>query len=175
MVLPNGARLLLQPDRRLPNLHFRLTANGGVLFKEPGQRGATALLGTMLTKDAGKRTAAQVAEFIEEVGGSFHPLAGNNSIGVAAEVLPPDWERALAIIADAMLAPKFVAATFTTERDAQLAGLAQDEDDVVTFARKLARRKFSGAHPLALDASGDTAGVKALTPAALRALHRRLF
>lgn len=175
IALPNGARLLLQPDRRLPNLHFRLTANGGVLFEEPGQRGATALLGTMLTKDAGRRTAAQVAEFIEEVGGSFHPLAGNNSIGVAVEVLPPDWERALAIITDAILAPKFVAATFATERDAQLAALAQDDDDVVTFARKLARRKFFGAHPLALDASGDTAGVKALTPAALRALYRRLF
>jgi zinc protease len=173
--LPNGARLLLQPDHRLPNLHFRLAANGGVLFEEAGQRGATSLLSTMLTKDAGKRTAAQVAQFIEEVGGSFHPLAGNNSIGVAVEVLPPDGERALAVLSDAILAPKFVSATFTIERDAQLASLAQDADDVVTLARKLVRKKFFGAHPLALDAMGDEAGVKALTPAALRALHQRLF
>lgn len=173
--LPNGARLLLQVDRHLPNLHFRLAANGGVLFEDPAQRGATSLLGTMLTKDAGKRSAAQVAQFIEEVGGSFGPLAGNNSIGVAAEVLPPDWERALAVIADAVLAPKFAASTFATERDAQLAALAQDADDVVTLARKLVRKKFFGAHPLALDAGGDEAGVKALTPAALRALHQRLF
>ena len=173
--LPNGARLLLQPNRRLPNLHFRLATNGGVLFEEPGQRGATSLLGTMLTKDAGQRTAAQVAQFIEEVGGSFYPLAGNNSLGVAAEVLPPDWARALAVISDAVLAPKFAAATFATERDAQLASLAQDADDVVTLARKLVRKKFFGAHPLSLDASGDEAGVQALTPAALRALHRKLF
>lgn len=173
--LPNGARLLLQLDRRLPNLHMRLAVNGGVLFEEAGQRGATSLLGTMLTKDAGRRTAAQVAEFIEEVGGSFSPLAGNNSLGVAAEVLPPDWGRALAVIADAILAPKFTPATVATERDAQLAALAQDADDVVTVARKLTRKKFFGSHPLALDAGGDEAGVKALTPAALRALHRRLF
>jgi zinc protease len=173
--LPNGARLLLQLNRHLPNLHFRLGANGGVLCEDPAQRGATSLLGTMLTKDAGKRTAAQVAQYIEEVGGSFSPLAGNNSIGVAAEVLPPDWERALSVIADAVLAPKFVASTFATERDAQLAALAQDADDVVTLARKLVRKKFFGTHPLALDASGDEPGVKALTPAALRALHKRLF
>jgi len=173
--LPNGARLLLQVDRRLPNLHFRLGANGGVLFEEPGQRGATSLLSTMLTKDAGKRTAAQVAQYIEEVGGSFGPLAGNNSIGVAAEVLPPDWERALSVVADAVLAPKFKASTFAMERDAQLASLAQDADDVVTLARKRVRKKFFGAHPLGLDAQGDEAGVKALTPAALRELHRRLF
>lgn len=173
--LPNGARLLLQPDRRLPNLHFRLAVNGGVLFEEPAQRGATSLLATLLTKDAGPRSAAQVAQYIEEVGGSFHPLAGNNSIGVAAEVLPPDWARALSVITNAVLAPKFAAATFATEQSALLAGLAQDADDVVTLARKRVREKFFGAHPLAYDASGHEAGVKALSPAVLRALHKKLF
>lgn len=173
--LPNGARLLLQPDRHLPNLHFRLAVNGGVLFEEPGQRGATSLLATMLTKDAGQRTAAQVAQYIEEVGGSFHPLAGNNSLGLAAEVLPPDWARALSVITDAVLAPKFAAATFATEQAALLAALAQDADDVVTLARKRVREKFFGTHPLAFDASGHEAGVKALSPAALRALHKKLF
>jgi zinc protease len=175
ITLPNGARLLLQPDAHLPNLHLRLAVTGGPLFEVASQRGATALLATLLTKDAGQRTAAQVAQFIEEVGGSFYPLAGNNSLGVAAEVLPPDFARALAVIADAVLAPKFKPATFKLEQEAQLAGLAQDADDVVTVARKLTRRKFFGAHPLALDASGDEAGVKALTSAALRALHQRLF
>jgi zinc protease len=175
ITLPNGARLLLQPDAHLPNLHLRLAVTGGPLFEVASQRGATALLATLLTKDAGQRTAAQVAQFIEEVGGSFYPLAGNNSLGVAAEVLPPDFARALAVIADAVLAPKFKPATFKLEQEAQLAGLAQDADDVVTVARKLTRRKFFGAHPLALDASGDEAGVKALTSAALRALYQRLF
>lgn len=175
ITLPNGARLLLQPDAHLPNLHLRLAVTGGPLFEVASQRGATALLATLLTKDAGQRTAAQVAQFIEEVGGSFYPLAGNNSLGVAAEVLPPDFARALAVIADAVLAPKFKPATFKQEQEAQLAGLAQDADDVVTVARKLTRRKFFGTHPLALDASGDEAGVKALSAAALRALHQRLF
>lgn len=175
ITLPNGARLLLQPDHHLPNLHLRLAVTGGPLFEDPGMRGATSLLSTMLTKDAGKRSAAQVAQFIEEVGGSFFPLSGNNSLGVAAEVLPPDFERALAVISDAVLAPAFKASTFKLEQAAQLAALAQDADDVVTVARKLTRRKFFGAHPLALDAAGDEAGVKALTPNALRALHGKLF
>jgi zinc protease len=175
ITLPNGARLLLQPDHHLPNLHLRLAVTGGPLFEEAGLRGATSLLATMLTKDAGKRTAAQIALFIEEVGGSFYPLSGNNSLGVAAEVLPPDFDRALTVISDAVLAPAFKASTFKLEQEAQLAALAQDADDVVTVARKLTRRKFFGEHALALDAGGDEAGVKALTPAALRALHRKLF
>ncbi|MGH7957948.1 MAG: M16 family metallopeptidase [Opitutaceae bacterium] len=170
----NGARLLLQPDPRLPNLHLRFLIQGGPLFEDPAKRGSTALLATMLTKDTHTRSAAEVAQYIEEIGGSFYPFSGNNSLGLAAEVLPPDADRALAVIAAAVLAPAFKPATFAIERDAQVAVLQQDDDDVVTLARKRLREKFFGSHPLSLDAHGDQAGVKALTPADLLALHRRL-
>jgi zinc protease len=172
--LPNGARLLLQPDHRLPNLHLRFIMQGGPLYEEAGKRGATALLATMLTKDTRHHSSAEVAEFIEEVGGSFYPFSGNNSLGLAIEVLPPDAARALAVLEEAVCSPAFKATTFALERDAQVAALQQDADDVVTFARKLGRKRFFGAHPLAIDAMGDEAGVKALKPADLAALHRRL-
>lgn len=173
--LPNGARLLLQPDRRLPNLHFRFLMNGGPLFEEPAKRGSTSLLATMLTKDTRSRTAAEVAEFIESVGGVFHPVAGNNSIGLAVEVLPTDVARALTVLEDAVRRPAFKASTVTIERDAQVAALQQDDDDVVTLARKRVREKFFGEHPLAFDAQGHIAGVKSLAPKDLSALHRRLL
>ena len=172
--LGNGARLLLQPDHRLPNLHLRLLLQGGPLFEQAGKRGATALLATMLTKDTRRRSAAEVAQFIEQVGGAFFPFSGNNSLGLGAEVLPPDAERAIAILADALLYPTFCDATFALERDAQVAALQQDDDDVVTLARKRLRGRFFGRHPLALDAAGDLAGVRALAPADLAALYRRL-
>lgn len=173
--LPNGARLLLQPDRRLPNVHLRFMMQGGPLFEAASKRGATALLATLLTKGTRTRTAAQVAEYIESVGGAFHPVAGNNSIGLAVEVLPPDFDRALEVLEQAVRQPAFKLATFATERDAQVAGLQQDDDDVVTLARKRVRERFFGAHPLALDAQGNQAGVNALTRADLIALHRRLL
>jgi zinc protease len=172
--LRNGARILLQRDRRLPNLHLRLLMQGGPLYEDAGKRGATALLGTMLTKDTRRHTASEVAQYIEEVGGSFFPFSGNNSLGLGVEVLPPDVDRAITVLAEAMLMPAFRPATFRLERDAQAAALQQDDDDVVTFARKRLRERFFGAHPLALDAAGNLAGVKELTTADLTALHRRL-
>jgi zinc protease len=172
--LPNGARLLLQPDHRLPNLHLRLLFNGGPLFEMPDRRGAIGLLATMLTKDTRQRSAADVAEFIEEVGGSFHPVSGNNCFGLAAEVLPTDAGRALTVLAQAAGSPAFRAKTFALERDAQFAGLREDADDVVTLARKLLRKKFFGTYPLALDPQGDEAGVQSLRPTDLVALYRRL-
>jgi zinc protease len=172
--LPNGARLLSKPDSRLPNLHIRLLLEGGPLHEPAGKRGATALMATLLTKDTKRRSAAEVAEFIEEVGGSFYPFSGNNSFGLAVEVLPGDVDRALKLLGDAVLAPAFKKTTFEIERDAQVAALQQDADDVVTVGRKLVRKKFFGAHPFAIDAQGTIEGLAALKPADLAALWKRL-
>lgn len=172
--LPNGLRLLLRRDERQPNLHLHLVCEGGPLHEPAGKRGASALLATMLTKDAGKRSAAQVAAAIEAVGGSLSPLSGNNTLGLAVEVLPGDAALANALLREAVLAPAFAARTFEVERDAQLAQLQQDEDDVVSAGHRLAREKYFGAHPFALDAHGNQEGVKALKPADLRALWKKL-
>ncbi len=172
--LANGAVVLLRTDRRLPNVHLRVLMRGGALFEDPERRGSTALLATLLTKDTLRRSAAAVAQYVEEVGGSFYPFSGNNSLGVCSEVLPGDVDRALAVIRDGMFSPAFRPATFALERDAQLAGLKEDADDVVTMARKLIRRKFFGRHPMALDPDGDADGVRSLAPGDLAALHRRL-
>jgi len=172
--LRNGARILLQHDARLPNLHFRVLMQGGPLFEAPGARGATALLATLLTKDTRKRTAAEVAAYIESAGGSFYGFSGNNSLGFAIEVLPSDVDRALSVLDEALHAPAFKAATFAIERDAQVASLRQDDDDVVAFARRRLRARFFGSYPLALDAHGSVASVSGLTVAHLRALRERL-
>jgi zinc protease len=173
-VLPNGARLLLRPDAKLPNLHLRVLCEGGPLHEPANLRGATSLLATLLTRDTKKRSAAEVAGFIEEVGGSFYPFTGNNSFGLAVEVLPVDAPRALDVLGGALLQPAFKRSSFEIERDAQLADLQQDADDVVTLGRKLVRKKFFGTHPLAIDPHGTTEGLQALKPVDLAALWKRL-
>jgi zinc protease len=173
--LPNGARLLFQQDRRLPNLHMRFIAHGGPLSEAPDRRGSCALLATLLTKDTRRRSAAEVAQRIEEVGGSFSSSSGDNTLGLAAEVLPPDAERALGLIADGVLEPAFAPETLAIERDAQLAALREENDDVVAFARRTLRKMFFGAHPFGIGPQGGEKGVAATSGADVSALWKRLL
>jgi len=175
ITLPNGARIAFQPDSRLPSLHLRLVAAGGPSSETPGRRGSASLLATLLTKDTRRRSSARVAEDIEGVGGSFFPFCGNNSLGLGVELLSTDAERALRALTEAVLEPAFLPDTLATEREALLAELSQDNDDIATRGRKLLRRRFFGGYPLSHDAHGDEAGVSATTPAVLRDLHGRLF
>jgi len=174
ITLPNGARLLLQPDHALPNVHLRLLGLGGPRYEAADRRGATALMTTLLTKDTQRRSAEAVARTIEEVGGLFYPVSGNNTFGLAVEVLPTDLDRALEILDDAVRRPAFRPATVKAEREAHLAGLMADQDDVVTVGGKLLRKRFFGRHPFAIDSRGDEAGIKATTVADLKAMHRQL-
>jgi zinc protease len=140
-----------------------------------GRRGSSALLATLLTKDTRRRRAAEVAGRIEEVGGHFSSFSGDNTLGLAAEVLPPDAELALGVISEGALLPAFRKESLGVERDAQIAGLREENDDVVSFARRLLRGKFFGAHPFALGAQGDEHGVSATGADDLSALWRRLL
>lgn len=173
--LANGARLILQPDPRLPNLHLRLLALGGAAYEAKNQRGATSLMATLLARDTTKRSAAEVAAAIEEVGGSLRPVTGNNTFGLAVEVLPGDVELALDLLAQASLKPKFTKSSFTVERDAQVAELQQDADEIVTIGRRELRRRFFGDHPLATEAGGEIEDLKSLQPKDLKRLHRALM
>jgi zinc protease len=173
--LSNGARILFQEDRRLPNLHMRLLTHGGPLSEAEGKRGSSALLATLLTKDTRTRSAAEIARRIEEVGGTFNSFSGDNTLGLGVEVLPPDADLALGLIEDGALFPAFRPGTLGTERDAQLAGLKEENDDVVSFSRRLLRRKFFGSHAFALGSQGDEKGVAATASADLSDLWKRLL
>ncbi len=172
--LPNGARLLLQSNRRLPNLHLRLAFAGGPMFEPADRRGVCALMSTLLAKDTKKRTAEQVAQAIEEVGGTFNDFSGNNSFGLYAEVLPGDAALALELIADAALTPAFKADRLEIEREGALASLRESMDDPVSVGRKKLREKFFGPHPFAVESIGTEVGLKAIAPADLKALHAKL-
>lgn len=174
VTLPNGARLLLLPDRHLPNVHLRLLFEGGPVFEPKDRRGSTGLLATLLTRDTKKKSAEAVARHIEEVGGAFHSFAGNNSFGLALEVLPSDMGRALTLLEEAVTSPAFKLETLNIERESQIAHLQEEADDVVTWGRKLVRKRFFGDHALGVDAHGDEAGLRATTVADLRALWKRL-
>ncbi len=170
----SGARLLLQPSRRLPKVHLRCVLQGGALFEPIGQRGVSALLAELLTKDTTRRSAQEIAELIESIGGGFTATGGNNTISMAIEVLPADLEIALELLGDALTAPTFKQTTFETERDAQVASLLEDDDEILDYGFRKLRQRFFGEHPFAVGSDGRVADLEALTAEDVAAHYREL-
>src|SRR5207302_7525412 len=83
--LPNGLRLLVKEDHRLPFVEFRAVFKGGVLVESPDNNGLTQLTGSLLLKGTKNRSAEEIARQIESVGGTIESYGGNNRFGVNAE------------------------------------------------------------------------------------------
>src|SRR5712672_1742771 len=80
--LPNGLRLLVREDPRLPLVGMGAVFRGGLLAETPQTNGITRLMAKTMLKGTKTRTAEQIANEIEAVGGSMSSDAGNNSFNV---------------------------------------------------------------------------------------------
>ena len=89
--LPNGLRLLVKEDHRLPFVQLRAVFKGGVLAESVSNNGVTLLMAKMLLKGTSARTAEQIVTQIESLGGTIDSHGGNNSFGVHVEVLSGDF------------------------------------------------------------------------------------
>ncbi len=173
--LSNKARLLFYRDDRLPKVNLRVVARGGPLYEDTSQRGVTGILATLLTRDTEMRNAAEVAEAIEEVGGTLGEFAGNNTFGLSLEVMPQDIDLALELLEAALLLPSFKKETFEQERDAQVASLREDMDEIVEVGKRRLRKLFFGEHPYNTDSYGTIESLNELDEAMVRDQYAKLI
>lgn len=172
--LPNGLRLLVKENHRLPFVDFRLVLRGGVLAETAADNGATQLLSRMLMQGTARRTAEQIANEIESVGGQLDTYSANNTFGVNAEVLDGDFQLGLELLADVLLHPAFPAEALERERANQLAALRAQRDQMLQSGTRALRQLLYGAQGYGLDPLGSEESLTALTADHLREFHTRL-
>jgi zinc protease len=120
-VLPNGLRVLVHRDDRLPLVSLTAVFRGGLLAESPEKNGLSQLLASTLTKGTRTRTAQDIAETIERVGGSIGAAAGNNTISVSVEVMKEDFALGMEILSDVISNATFPEGEVLREKDSQLA------------------------------------------------------
>ncbi|MEE2988925.1 MAG: pitrilysin family protein [Verrucomicrobiota bacterium] len=172
--LASGARLLLQPDVCLPKVHLCCVLQGGPFYEPVNQRGVSALLAELMTKDTESRSAQVIAELIESIGGSFTANGGNNTISLSIEVLPAYLDIALNLLSEALTTPVFDPATFKTEREAQVSGLKEGDDDILDYGLRKLRERFFYQHPFVVGSNGRVEDLETLTVGDLATHYRKL-
>ena len=169
---PNGLRLLVKEDHRLPFVEFRAALKGGVLVETPANNGLTQLTAKMLLKGTRQRTAEQIATEIESVGGSIDTFGGNNSFGVSAEVMSSDCDLGLRLVTDILLNPIFPDQAFQREQEVQIAGIRAQKDHMLQRGSQLLRHALFGDTNYGLDASGSEQSVTSITTTHLQEFLR---
>jgi zinc protease len=171
--LSNGLRLLVREDPRLPLVSMAAVFRGGLLAETRETNGITRLMAKVLLKGTKTRTAEEIADAIEAVGGSIGSDAGNNSFSVALDVTQPDFRLGAEILSDVLLNATMPENALAREKEVQLAGIKEDEEQLTTVARNILREALFRDHPYALRGKGSAESVAKLTQKDLLAFRDR--
>ena len=172
--LPNGLKLLVKEDHRLPFVEFRAVFQGGVLAEDAVNSGITQLFSRLVIKGTKTRSAEEIATQIESIGGSLDSYGGNNSFGVNAEVMSSDFATGLELLADSILNPTFPAAQLEREREVQIAGIRGNKDELLKSAFKAMRAELFGNIGYGLDSLGTEETLAKLDSATVAAFYKKL-
>jgi zinc protease len=171
--LSNGLRVLVREDPRLPLVAMGAVFRGGLLAETPQTNGITRLMAKVLLKGTKTRTAEQIANEIEAVGGSISSDAGNNSFNVSVDVTKPDVKLGVELLSDVLLNATMPEKAIAREKEVQMAAIQQEEEQLTSVARNIMRQALFPQHPYALRGNGSVESVQHLTQNDLLAFRDR--
>jgi predicted Zn-dependent peptidase len=133
--LPNGFRIVTEDMPGLKSASIGVWVTAGGRHERPEQNGIAHFLEHMAFKGTGTRSALQIAEAIEDVGGFINAYTSREMTAYFARVLQDDVSLALEVISDIVLNPVFDSKEIEVERHVilQEIGQALDTPDDVIF------------------------------------------
>ena len=133
--LSNGLTVVSDPMPQLESAALGIWVNTGSRNETPAQMGVSHMLEHMAFKGTATRTARDIAEEIEAVGGVINAYTSREQTAFHARVLKDDVPLALDIMGDILTNPAFEASELERERQVVLQELGQvrDTPDDIVF------------------------------------------
>lgn len=105
--LPNGLRVIVVPRTEMPLVTAQLLIKSGGEVDPSNLAGAADMTASLLTRGTNTRSATQIAEAIEALGGTLNSGANWDASTITTSVMSPRIGQALEIMADVARNPSF--------------------------------------------------------------------
>lgn len=153
--LANGLRVYVVQNAEQPAVSVRLVLTAAGDVRDPaGRVGVASLAANLLTKGTATRSAAQIAETIDFVGGTLTASAGSDSTSVTSSVVKKDLGVAMDLLSDIVLHAAYQQEEIDRELQQELSGLRIQYSDPEYLATVLFNRVVYGEHPYGLPGEG---------------------
>ena len=145
LTLPNGVRILTERVPEVRSASLGIWVGTGSRHEKAGENGAAHFIEHMLFKGTARRTAAQLAEEMDAVGGQVNAFTTKECTCFYARVLDTHLPRAADILCDMFFQSRFDDADVETERGVILEEIGMYEDNPEDLcAERLAGTVFRG-------------------------------
>jgi zinc protease len=163
--LKSGATALIGEDRGLPIAAIIVAFRGGVRVETEAQQGVSNLVAQMLIKGTARKTASEIAQAVESLGGSIEPFSGRDGFGLVLQVLSRDLSAGLALVHELVTQPAFAEEELAIQRSLVAQELKSQEDEIFDVGGRLLRQALFVGHPYRFHPLGHPDTIGSLTRA----------
>ena len=173
--LPNGMQVIIVLHHEQPAVSMRLLVRAGSVQDLPGKAGVANLAASLLDQGTTSKTAQQIADQIDFIGGALGTGSGSDLSFVNVIVMKDSFDVGMDLLADVARNPAFAAEEIERQKQQVISSLRVNQGDPDYIASVLFDRLVYGFHPYGLPNSGTPETLAAITRADLQAYHRRNF
>ncbi|WP_235091098.1 M16 family metallopeptidase [Sphingomonas lutea] len=173
--LANGLTVVTVRRAELPLASAALVVPSGASADPAGKAGLAGLTTALLSKGTKTRSATQIAQAVEALGGALSSSADLDGANVALTVKSDQLAPAIEILADVARNPVFAADELDRQRGITTDELAVAMQDPGALAPMVANRALYGTGAYGHPADGTPGALKGLTRDDVLAHYRRSF
>ncbi|MFH1335107.1 MAG: pitrilysin family protein [Candidatus Zixiibacteriota bacterium] len=174
-MLDNGLKVIVIEQHELPLVAFRLILKSGTACDPSGKAGLADLTAGLLRKGTKTRSATQVAEEIDFIGGSLDAGADRDATFASSRVLAKYFDTGLGLLSDIMLNPTFQEEEIDRLKKQTLASIKQQKDDPGNVAGEKFREFVFGDNSYGLPTEGTEESITTLTRDDIVNFHKKYY
>lgn len=160
VVLDNGVRVVMERMSTLRSVAIGIWINVGTRDEAKGQEGLSHFLEHMMFKGTRRRSASQISNEIDSLGGEMNAFTTHESTAFYVKVLDQQIEQAVDLLADLFHHSRFTPTEIEREKQVVLEEIRTVRDDPEDFVQELHANHVMRGHPLGQSILGTATTMK---------------
>jgi zinc protease len=173
--LPNGLQVVAVLHHEQPVVSMRLLIRAGAAADPREKLGAARLAASLLDQGTTTKSAEELADAIDFIGGVMGAGAGTDLTQAHMVVMKDSFETGMRMLSDIVRNPAFARQEIDRQRQQMLSGLQVSVQDPEYVANSVFDRLVYGFHPYGLPDTGTVDTIAAISREDLVAFHSRYF
>lgn len=173
--MKNGLTLLVAERSTLPMVTVEVLVKAGSLREPREKAGLANLTAELLPLGTASRTALEISEAIEFVGGGLSASGSQDFASLSLTVLKRDLDLGLELLADVLMRPAFREEEIARKMKELQGSIRQKQEDPGTVVREAFASSLFGEHPYGRPVEGTEESLPRITRKDLVAFHQRYF
>ncbi len=173
--LPNGLQVVVVEQHEQPLISMRMLVGAGSAQDVTPRLGVANMVASLLDQGTTTRTAQQIADAVDTIGGEVAVGAGTDVTFAYVTVLKDSFSQGLDLLSDIIRAPAFAPEELDRQRDQLRSALRVSYQDPDYLASVVFERLVYGFHPYGFPGTGTPRSIERITRGDLVSFHQQYF